>query len=567
MSSVSKASREPLHFATLWEAIADEIPSAPALTHGARTVAWGEFEQRAARLAGALRAHGLGPGSTVACYLYNCPEYFEAFLGALKIRAVPANVNYRYGGAELRALLENCDAEALFFDSALRERVASVRHEVPRIRLFVELGETATAPLPGSCGYEELIVSSEPAPRVRRSEQDVFLSYTGGTTGLPKGVRYTIGRGVTNSLRLRELFLGARTESGIVDYAAERARNANRLVAIPASPLMHSTGFTFASLPTLTSGGQVTTLEGRSFDAGELLATIGAVRAEVVAIVGDAFALPLVRALDAAAPAGYDTSSLRAICSAGTAWSARIKQRLLEHLPQAALIDFCGSTEGVTYGFRRVRRGDPVSAANFEAAHGLRVIGPDRRELPRGEVGLLAGPTPASAYHKDPRRSAATFFTIDGEQLAVPGDLGRIEPDGSVTLIGRGTSVINTGGEKVHPAEVEEVISGLAGVEECLVTGVPDERFGQLVAALVVAAADRQLDASDVIAAARRSLAGYKVPRLVVFADEVPRAPNGKIDYPAVQAVLAGRPGGARGAEPVAPDHHVTHPSHRSTVD
>ena len=387
-----------------------------------------------------------------------------------------------------------------------------------------------------------------PAPRVSRSEQDVFLSYTGGTTGLPKGVRYAIGRGVTNSLRLRELFLGTSTDLGIVAYAAEQARNGNRLVAIPASPLMHSTGFTFASLPTLTSGGQVTTLEGRSFDARELLVTIGAVRAQVVAIVGDAFALPLLRALDAGAPAGagepasadrYDTSSLRTICSAGTAWSARIKQRLLEYLPQAALLDFCGSTEGVTYGYRRVRRGDPAFTANFEAAGGLKVIGPDRRELPRGEVGLLAGPTPASSYHKDPQRSAATFFTIDGEQVAAPGDLGRIEADGSVTLIGRGTSVINTGGEKVYPAEVEDVVVELAGVEECLVAGVPDERFGQLVAAIVVTAADRHLSASDVIAAARRSLAGYKVPRLVVFVEEVPRTPNGKIDYAAVQAVLA----------------------------
>jgi len=193
VSSAFRTNGEPLHFATLWEAIADEIPSAPALTHGARTVAWGEFEQRAARLAGALRAHGLGPGSVVACYLYNCPEYFETFLAALKIRAVPANVNYRYGGAELRALLENCEAEALFFDSALRERVASVRHDLPWIRLLVEVGEAApAAPLPGACGYEKLISSSAPAPRVSRSEQDVFLSYTGGTTGLPKGVRYTI---------------------------------------------------------------------------------------------------------------------------------------------------------------------------------------------------------------------------------------------------------------------------------------------------------------------------------------------------------------------------------------
>ena len=397
------------------------------------------------------------------------------------------------------------------------------------------------------------------AARIRRGEDDVFLSYTGGTTGLPKGVRYTIGRGVRNSLRLRQLFLETSTGPGIVDtgtgpgivrHAVEQARSGNRMVAIPASPLMHSTGFTFASLPTLTSGGQVATLEGRSFDADELLVTIGRVQAQVVAIVGDAFALPLLRALDAGAPAGrYQTSSLRTICSAGTAWSARVKRGLLEHLPQAALLDFCGSTEGVTYGFRRVRRGDPACTANFVAADGLRVLGPDRRELPRGEIGLLAGPTPAAGYHKDPQRSASTFFRIGGEQVAAPGDLGRIEADGSVTLIGRGVSVINTGGEKVYPAEVEEAVKGLPGVEDCLVAAVPDERFGQLVAALVVAAADRHLDASDVTAAARRSLAGYKVPRLVVFADSVPRMPNGKIDYPAAEAVLArGLPASRRSA-------------------
>ena len=319
-------------------------------------------------------------------------------------------------------------------------------------------------PLPGACGYEELIASSGPAARIGRSEQDVFLSYTGGTTGLPKGVRYAIGRGVLNALRLaRAVPRTPSTELGIVDYAAQQAREGTRMIAIPASPLMHSTGFTFASLPTLTAGGQVTTLESRSFDAHELLATVGAVGAQLVAIVGDAFALPLLRALDAGAPAGrYDLSSVRTICSAGTAWSAQVKQRLLEHLPQATLLDVCGSTEGVTYGFRRVRRGDAAFTANFDAARGLVVLGPDRRELPRGEVGLLAGPTPASGYHKDPQRSAAAYFIVDGEQFAVPGDLGRIEPDGTVTLIGRGTSVINTGGEKVYPAEVEEVLSELS---------------------------------------------------------------------------------------------------------
>jgi 3-oxocholest-4-en-26-oate---CoA ligase len=551
--------REPLHFATVWEAIADRIPAAPAFTHGPRTTTWGAFEERAARLAGALRAHGVGPGSAVACYLFNCPEYFETFLAALKIRAVPANVNYRYGGGELRALLENCDATALFYDSALRERVESIRHEVPGLRLLVEVGgaelakQGAAGRLPGARGYEELIASSAPAARMSRSEQDVFLSYTGGTTGLPKGVRYAIGRGVVNSLRLRERFRDSGTQPGpadssgagldIASYAAEQAREGTRMIAIPASPLMHSTGFTFASLPTLTSGGQVTTLQSRSFDAHELLATAGAVGAQVVAIVGDAFALPLLRALDAGAPAGhYDTSSLRTICSAGTAWSAQVKQRLLEHLPQVTLLDVCGSTEGVTYGFRRVRRGDQAFTANFDAAPGLVVVGPDRRELPRGEVGLLAGPTAASGYHKDPQRSAAAYFTVDGEQFAVPGDLGRIEADGTVTLIGRGTSVINTGGEKVYPAEVEEAINALDGVEECLVMGAPDARFGELVAALVKRAGDRELGACDVTAGARKSLAGYKVPRLVVFVDQVPRAPNGKVDYPTAPALLAASP-------------------------
>jgi 3-oxocholest-4-en-26-oate---CoA ligase len=559
MMPVTPADREPLHFATLWEAIADRIPAVPALTHGPRTTTWGAFEERAARLAGALRAHGVGPGRTVACYLFNCPEYFETFLAALKIRAVPANVNYRYGGGELRALLENCDATALFFDSALRGRVESIRRELPGLRLLVEVSGAGPArpgpaiPLPGACGYEELIASSAPAARMSRSEQDVFLSYTGGTTGLPKGVRYAIGRGVISSLRLRERFRDSGTgpgtagssgsPRGIADHAAEQAREGTRMIAIPASPLMHSTGFTFASLPTLTSGGQVTTLVSRSFDAHELLATAGAVRAQVVAIVGDAFALPLLRALDAGAPAGrYDTSSLRTICSAGTAWSARVKQRLLEHLPEVTLLDVCGSTEGVTYGFRRARRGNQAFTANFDAAPGLMVLGPDRRELPRGEVGLLAGPTAASGYHKDPQRSAAAYFTRGGEQFAVPGDLGRIEPDGTVTLIGRGTSVINTGGEKVYPAEVEEVINELDGVEECLVMGLPDARFGQLVAALVKREADGGPVAGDVVAAARKSLAGYKVPRLVVFVDQVPRAPNGKVDYPAAQALLATAP-------------------------
>lgn len=532
-------SESRLHYATVWEAIADRIPDRPALRHGDREIAWGEFERRSARLAGALTAGGVGPGGSVAAYLYNRPEYFEVFFGALKMRAVPSNVNYRYGSGELLALLENSEAEVLFFDAALRDRVAPIVDRAPGL-VLVEVGDDATGdPVPGAHAYEEWLAAAAPAPPIARDDDDAFLSYTGGTTGLPKGVLFRIGQSLGNSLWFRDLFRGTTTELAPVDYAVALADAGTPLSAIPASPLMHSTGFIFASLPTLTAGGIVTTLPSRSFDAHELLATVESTSAQVVAIVGDAFALPIVRALDEGTPAGgsYDASSLRVICSAGVAWSAPIKERLFEHLPQVTLLDSCGSTEGVAYGTRQLRRGDEAATANFDAAPGLKVLAPDGTELPPGEVGLLAGTTTASGYHRDPEKTGATFRVLDGVQYAVPGDLGRIEADGSVTLIGRGVSTINTGGEKVYPAEVEEAIRTLAAVDDCVVVGVPDERFGQAVAALVVGAPDSEVGTDDVTAAVRASLAGYKVPRHVRIVEQVPRLPNGKVDYEVATAL------------------------------
>ena len=245
----------------------------------------------------------------------------------------------------------------------------------------------------------------------------------------------------------------------------------------------------------------------------------------------------MVDALDRAAAAGhrYDTSSLTTVCSAGAAWSGQVKDRLLGHIPQAALFDSCGCTEGVTYGRRRIAKGDPASTANFEPGPGLLVLSPDRRPLPPGEVGLLAGPTPAAGYFKDPEKTEEVFFEWQGEMHAVPGDYGRVEADGTVTLIGRGTTVVNTGGEKVFPSEVEEVIREIDGVYDCVVLGVPDGRFGQAVAAVVARRPGASVGEADVVSAVRAGLAGYKVPRLVRFVDSVPRAPNGKVDYPALR--------------------------------
>jgi fatty-acyl-CoA synthase len=522
-----------LHYATVWEAMADRIPDAPALRHGAQVRSWADFEARSARLAGALQEHGIGRGDSVACYLYNSPEYFEAFFGPLKLRAVPCNINYRYGSNELVALLENSEAKVLFFDAALRDNVAAIADRMTGVRLLVEIGGESESPVPGAYAYEELLARAAPARRIDRDDDDVFLSYTGGTTGLPKGVLMGIGRSAGNCLWFRDLFLGLDDPLPAVEFAVRHAETGTPMSAIPASPLMHSTGFIFASLPTLFAGGTVTTLEHRSFDAHELLGAVEATSAQVVAIVGDAFALPIVRALDDGPVGGgrYETGSLRAICSAGVAWSAHIKERLFEHIPDVVLVDACGTTEGVTYGIRQVRRGDSLFTANFDAAPGVKVFSPDGEELAPGEVGMLASPTVATGYYRDPEKTATTFFVHDGAQYARPGDLGRIEADGTLTLIGRGVTTINTGGEKVYPAEVEEAIKALAEVDDCLVVGIPDERFGQSVAALVVTKPGHTLAIETVDAAVRETLAGYKAPRRVRLVDEIPRLPNGKVDY------------------------------------
>jgi fatty-acyl-CoA synthase len=264
----------------------------------------------------------------------------------------------------------------------------------------------------------------------------------------------------------------------------------------------------------------------------------------VVAIVGDAFALPIVRALDEGRPGGgaYDVASVRVVCSAGVAWSAPIKQRLLEHLPHTTLLDACGATEGLSYGLSQVRRGDALSTATFRAANGLKVLSPQGFELPAGEIGLLAGPTTASSYHRDTEKSAAVFMVIDNVQYAMPGDLGRIEADGTVTLIGRGVATINTGGEKVYPGEVEEAIRSHPDVDDCLVLGIPDARFGQSVAALVVCDGTHVVDIDEVANTVRAVLAGYKVPRCIRLVDEIPRLPNGKVDYEAASSMARTEP-------------------------
>ena len=537
----------PEHFATTWEAVADAFPDQPALVHGELTRSWREFDDRAARLAAALTDAGVGPGDTVAIDLYNCPHYLEAFFAALKIRSVPANVNYRYLDEEMRELLRQSDARVLVYHASLAERVRPAIEGLAGLRLAVEVDDLGSEREPpnGAVSYESLLASQAPAPRIERPGDDVFLSFTGGTTGLPKGVEYVIETAVNNTAVLCRLMLGLDD----LDWSAPSIERAFALrssypppVVVPASPMMHSTGLIMASVPALTLGGTVVTLMSRTFDADELFRTVARHRPTTVSIVGDAFARPMLRALDRAAAAGtaYDTSSLRTITSAGVAWSGEVKEALLAHMPQVTLIDACGSTEGATIGSQAVRHGEPASTDRFVPAAGVRIVRPrDESPIPpdSDELGLFLLPTVARGYRNDPERTAANFRTIDGGRFVLPGDFGRWNPDGTVTLVGRGTSTINTGGEKVFPEEVQKVALLRDDVEDCLVFGVPDDRFGQRVVAVVQPVEGREIDLADLLDFLRGRLAGYKVPKQVVVAP-VPRAPNGKAMFDAARDLV-----------------------------
>ena len=535
------------HFATTWEAIADAYPGDPAIIYGTRTWTWREFDDRASRLAAAMTAAGVGAGDTVAIDLYNSSEYLETFYAALKIRAVPANVNYRYLGDEMLHLLEQAEARVLVHHASFASRVAPAIAALPGLRLVIEvdnLGGTRP-PDTGTIGYEALIAGIGPAQRIERPGGDVFLSFTGGTTGLPKGVEYVVGNSVNNTDVLARLNLGITD----LDWSApsiERARQLREAypppVALPASPMMHSTGLIMASLPVLTLGGIVISLTSPHFDADELFTAVAGHRPSTVSIVGDAFARPMLRALDrqAATGAPYDTSSLITITSAGVAWSRQVKEQLLEHIPQVTLVDACGSSEGAAIGSQVTRRGEPASTDRFVPGAGLRLLRSDGSVIPADsrEVGLFLLPTGCRGYRNDPERTARAFRTIDGQRYVLPGDWGRWNEDGTITLIGRRTSTINTGGEKVFPEEVQQVVLLNEDIEDCLVLGMPDERFGQRVVAIVQPVAGRTVDPDEVTRFVHDRLAGYKAPRTVLVAT-VPRGPNGKALFKEAREMFA----------------------------
>jgi len=529
------------NFADLFEAVAAAVPDRPAHIQGNRVVPWSELDRRAEALADDLLSAGLGHQSKVACYLHNGNEYLEVVYAACKAAMVPFNTNYRYGPDEVTYLFDNADAEAVVFHASFTSVVEAVRERLPKVRRWYVVADESGPGPAWATPFGDVVSSDGPraAPAWQRSADDLLLLYTGGTTGMPKGVMW----------RQDDLFnalgAGANTSLGIaaatsVEEIAMRSQTGPRTTMLVACPLMHGAG-QFSAMNAMARGGTVVTLTARHFDPEELLDAVQAHRVTQLIIVGQAFAGPILETLDAA-PERWDLSSLVQIVSSGVMWSMTNKEGLLRHAPQAMLFDALGSSEALSLGRSVSTAGSRQKTATFVLGPNAAVFAEDGgRVTPgSGEPGLLAvgGFTPLG-YYKDPVKSEATFRTFEGRRWSVPGDWATVDADGTINLLGRGSMCINTGGEKVFPEEVEEALKTHPAVRDAAAVGIPDERFGEVVCALIEPAPGCQPTAPRLIEHVRMHLAAYKAPRHVILVETIGRAPNGKLDYNSLRRTAA----------------------------
>ncbi|MBT9474058.1 MAG: AMP-binding protein [Pseudomonadota bacterium] len=530
------------NYANLWESVAKATPDRAALIHGDRTINWKDFDRRADALAQAMVEAGLSKQSKVAAYLYNGPEYLETYFAAFKAGLVPFNTNYRYGGDELTYLFDNADAEVVVFHASFAEMVDKVRGRLPKVKAWIAVAE-AGHPVPAwALDYDAIVARAADHYEAPwgRSGDDLLIMYTGGTTGMPKGVMWrqedlfkALGGGANLLLGLAAL--------ETIDEAGQRASvNAAsgepQAITIPVAPLMHATG-QFISFGQLISGGAVATLVPRRFDPAQLFDEVDRLGVSGLIIVGPAFAAPMLEVLDAN-PGRWPLPSLRRIVSSGAMWGLENKQGLLKHLPHIMLMDSLGSSEALGLAASTSGGGAAAGTAKFATGPNAAVFTEDgvRVQAGSGVRGLVAvgGHTPVG-YYKDEEKSAKTFRVFEGTRWSVPGDWATVEADGSITLLGRGSQVINTGGEKVFPEEVEEALKRFDGVRDAAVVGVPDPRFGERICAVVDFIGDKAPTLAELSAHVKSLLADYKAPRELVLAPVV-RAPNGKLDYKAIKA-------------------------------
>jgi acyl-CoA synthetase (AMP-forming)/AMP-acid ligase II len=517
-----------LNIADLFEHAVDAVPERLAIACAEAAVTYSGLEALSNQVAHYLASGGVTAGDHVGVYGRNSIELVATFLACYKLRAIAVNVNYRYVEDELRYLFTEAELKGLVYDRQFGERVAAVLPEYPQLTAVLAIEDGSGIALPAGAEDFATAVAGQSAERDfgERTADDIYMLYTGGTTGYPKGVLW----------RHEDVW---RTLGGGIDFATgermpdewEQSRRAAAgpagLVRLATAPLIHGNA-QWGAFAALFAGDAVVFVP--QFDPHEIWRAVQRHRVNVLIIIGDAMARPLIEAYRLEE---YDVSSVLAISSSAALFSPSVKEEYLALLPNVVVTDAIGASETGFTGLGYVSAGNKrAEGPTVTPGPSTIVIDEQNRPVGPGGTGRLArgGHIPLG-YYKDPVKTAALFAEVDGARYAVPGDLARVEEDGSITLLGRGNTCVNTGGEKVYPEEVEGALKSFGGVFDALVIGVPDERLGQRVAAIVQPRDGQDIDLAALDAHLRTKIAGYKVPRSVWLVDQIGRTPAGKADY------------------------------------
>ena len=525
--------------ADIFEGVVDRVPDREAIVHGSTRLTYKELDARSNKAANALKKLGIKKGSHVGIYAFNCVEWLEIMLGAYKLCAIPININYRYVEEELKYLIENADMEAIFYHKQFSKKLQNIKGQLPLLKSFICINDHSDNEnvIEESFDFESLIINEDESRlKVQRSGDDQYILYTGGTTGMPKGVVWrmedvlmTLGGGI-------DAVTGEKYKTP--EEFADKCYQ-DQTIALALAPFMHG-GAQWQSFNAFFSGWKLIINDQISFDADYIWEVVAKEKVMNLTIMGDAMGRPLCDALPKAIEKGLDLSSLFVLSSTASVFSATIKDTILEFLPNLFLIDAVGSSEtgatGVNIHTKDGKLKDSGGGPKFTKPDFSEIVNLDTKEIiPPSDtqtIGYLArkGHVPL-AYYKDEEKSKKTFIEVNGERYSIPGDMAKYEADGQMTLLGRGSVSINSGGEKIFPEEVEMALKAHPNIFDCLVVGVKDDRWGQKVVAVIQRRKDIEMSLEEIKEVASKYIASYKMPKAIVFSELIERAPSGKPNY------------------------------------